>query len=88
MACLKATPPTLPTLPGGIGFGVTTPGFSGNPALCCKTPPWPYPLPPTPLGGGLPVPAAILAAYLIALQVAEDALLVFCDQLTVDCPFE
>ena len=84
MACLKVPVPVLPTLPSGFGFGITLPGLTFDPTLCCKILPFPIPIPPIPLGQGIPIPPAVLAA----IAAAETALLAYIDLLQVDCPFE
>jgi len=84
MACLKVPVPTLPTLPGGFGFGIALPGVLFDPTLCCKILPFPIPIPPLPLAVGISISPAVLAA----IAAAEVALLAYIDLLQIDCPFE
>jgi len=84
LSCLAAPSIPLPTLPSGFGFGATTPPIDFAPEICCKILPFPIAIPPIPLGVGIPIPAAVLAA----IAEAETVLLAYIDKLQIDCPLE
>lgn len=82
--CLKAPIPTIPTLPDGFGFGAVTPAVKLDLTLCCKIPPFPYAIPPIPLGVGVQIPPPIL----VAIAKAKATLLAYVDKLQINCPRE
>jgi hypothetical protein len=83
MACIPIPAVPLPELPFPLTFGVTTPPFDFDPALCCKLLPFPIALPPIPLPLGTLNPA-VVGVIMANLQAMND----FVDALPLKCPRE
>ena len=82
--CIEVTLPAAPTL--GLGLSIappSTPGFSGNLDLCCKSVPYAIPSYTPPLPAGVFNPAVA-----IALGAAMDAIQAFLNDSLPSCPLE